>query len=479
MIPISSIVVKDRQRTDLALDETFIASVAKRLIHPIVLRREDDTTVLVAGGKRLAALEKSGLTDLVENIHFRYMDDLSPTEAQVVELEENVKRSDLSWRDKTSAIGKIHNIYVSQDPTWSIRKTAAELNLSYKTLTTQLVVFKNLASPLLREAQNFDQAYSILENAAARAAANIVNEIGSAGSAIFGTGNTNENPLAGNLAPNSSTIVPTRSDVDIQPDSSSVDGSSDLAITIIANLPALPAKPKEEGPILVADFTEWIKTYTGPKFTLIHCDFPFGIGVFDGTGMKPVSTGEEYDDDSGSDIFFTLLESLLINLDRIASYSSHLMLWFSMNHYERLRQRLLDANLFVLNHPFVWHKTDNTGMVPGRGNHPRRIYETAMLASRGQRPLIKKTGNAYGAPTAANSIHPSQKPEPVLHHFFSMLVDDTTDVFDPTAGSGTSLRAAEFCGARSVLGLELNPRFAGAANTATLVARNLRERAKL
>jgi hypothetical protein len=235
-------------------------------------------------------------------------------------------------------------------------------------------------------------------------------------------------------------------------------------------------------PIICADFLKWIQTYSGPKFTLIHCDFPFGIGVFQGTGMKPNAAGvgedNSYEDEPDSEVFWTLLDCLCDNIDKIASYSSHLMLWFSMNHYERTRLRLEQANFLVLNHPLVWHKTDNAGMVPGRGNHPRRTYETAFLASRGQRPLSKKLANAYGAPMTAGAIHPSQKSESMLRHFLSMLVDETTDVLDPTCGSGAALRAAEDLGARSILGLELSPTYAESALATTMTARNLRKVAR-
>jgi DNA modification methylase len=48
----------------------------------------------------------------------------------------------------------------------------------------------------------------------------------------------------------------------------------------------------------------------------------------------------------------------------------------------------------------------------------------------------------------------------MLEFFFRMLVDDGTRMLDPTAGSGSALRAAKKLGAKQVLGLEVNPEFA-------------------
>jgi hypothetical protein len=495
----TTILVRDRQRRQVSdLDANFVASVNKRLIHPIVVRRsfeyscethgcskagtdfclagefckevKTEKAVLVAGGQRLAALIQGGTTALVEGTHFRFMDDLSPVEAKQIELEENIKRQDLEWRDYVSAVAELNTLYKEQNPSWTVKRLASELNVHPTWLTDILTIYKNLDSTSLREASGIDHALRILQTLADRRAASIVSQIAQTGKQIF------QQPLVENSdVPtivcddnnNNNVIVYNNKESDKHSGNVGEDRKTE--------------PERQSPPILNLDFLSWAAQYSGPKFNLIHCDFPFGIGVFDGTGMKPNQLGAEaeYDDESDSDIFFKLLNGLVGNLDRLASYQSHLMIWFSMNHYEPLKETLKSAGLFVLNHPLIWHKTDDRGIVPGRGNHPRRVYETAMLASRGQRPLSKKFSNCYGAPTAEKPIHPSQKPEPVLRYFFAGLVDETTDVLDPTAGSGTALRAAEDCGARSVLGLELSPSFAEAANLLTLSARKLREATRL
>jgi DNA modification methylase len=143
-----------------------------------------------------------------------------------------------------------------------------------------------------------------------------------------------------------------------------------------------------------------------------------------------------------------------------------------MNYYERTRKKLESAGLMVQAHPLIWLKSDGKGIIPGRsGEYPRRVYETAFLCSRGNRPLGKQLENAYASPSESNPLQPTQKSESMLKHFLAMLIDGTTDVLDPTCGSGSALRAAEHLGARSILGLELNPEFAKAAATATAQAR--------
>lgn len=53
----------------------------------------------------------------------------------------------------------------------------------------------------------------------------------------------------------------------------------------------------------------------------------------------------------------------------------------------------------------------------------------------------------------------------MLTHFLRMVVDDTTRMLDPTAGSGNAVRIASELGAAYALGLELNPEFAEVARS--------------
>ena len=165
------------------------------------------------------------------------------------------------------------------------------------------------------------------------------------------------------------------------------------------------------------------------------------------------------------------------------SYSAHLVFWFNMNFYTETVVKLRKVGLNVHDHPLVWHKTGGPGglgVAPGTaGTHPRRTYDTALIASRGGRPLVRSMCNSYAAPTVGSKIHPSQKPEPMLRYFFQMFVDETTSMLDPTAGSAASLRAAEDLGARHVLGLELDPNYVASANTRTMQARVLRQAGSL
>jgi len=105
------------------------------------------------------------------------------------------------------------------------------------------------------------------------------------------------------------------------------------------------------------------------------------------------------------------------------------------------------------------------------------VVETCLYASREDRKIVRTVSGAYGSPTNKD-LHPSTKPEPMLRHFFQMFVDENTSLLDPTAGSGSALRAAESLGAKRMLGLEVDQEYAKNANVAMRNFRNLRKVSK-
>jgi DNA modification methylase len=165
------------------------------------------------------------------------------------------------------------------------------------------------------------------------------------------------------------------------------------------------------------------------------------------------------------DKYWNLLDCFCTHIDNFLTKNAHVMFWFAMSqegYYERTKQEL--SRVLTVNPlPLIWMKSDNVGVAPDPRRGPRQIYEAAFLAWRGDRPIVKVKANAYSAPSD-KSIHPSAKPEPVLKHFFEMLVDGSTKLLDPTCGGGSSLRAAEFWNAEYVWGMDIDPEHVKNAN---------------
>lgn len=475
-LPLTDIIVdRDaRQRRDLFnKDGSFIdndgllASVtAHGVISPILI---DKNFKLIFGERRFTASALVGHPD----IPARFVEDLTASEYEQLELIENLCRSELEWRDEVRAIAKLHAINVSDAKafgrTWGIDATASQIGRSYSICQRVLRVASDFESPKIAGATSMQQAFNTLSRFDERVEADALSSIVDATSNLF----DNPNAMVGAVVDgeNSPGISGggALNGVGQGIGTPDTEGHS----TGVLASPPIPADPIQH-----TSFIQWLADYTGPTFNMLHCDFPYGVNVFGGawSGRNTWSTYDDKPDD-----YLTLIRALCSNLDKVLAPSSHLMFWTSQN--VRIQAATIEmfrelAPAIIFNEfPLVWHKTDNVGIVPDPSREARRVVETCLYASREDRKIVRTISNAYGSPTNKD-LHPSTKPEPMLRHFMQMFVDGNTTLLDPTCGSGSALRAAESLGARRVLGLEVSEEYAKSANTAMRNFRNLRKVSK-
>ena len=429
-IELTKIIIRrdERQRRNLALDDQGMErSIAKHgVLEPVIITRDG---VLVAGERRLEFSRKLGL----EDIPFRYLDQLNDHELRIIELEENIKRRQLDWQDIVKSVRDIHDLYCQMDSSWTQAKTEAQICLNQGMISRYIKLAENMHLEGVRQAGSINEADNFLSRRTAR-------EQGAAMIELL-----SPSPMARGVAalfePNEFT--------------------SPSGVTTIYNKETtLPIAPPFDGEsILNVSFGDWWPRYAGPKFNLIHCDFPYGGEEFAGPQMSKTAFQDGRLYDSSPTTFDELLTQLCEALPHIMSVSGHLMFWYRAQTWELSKLIVLFnkmcPSLDFHPMPLVWLKSDNSGVASDPRRGPRHIYEVCLLASRGGHQIVRVKADAYGAPTDRR-IHPSCKPEPVLRHFMEMLVDDSTLMLDPTCGSGSALRAAESLGAKHVLGLEID-----------------------
>ena len=393
-----------RQRRKLDNIEELAASLREiGLIHPPVLTREN---VLVAGERRVTAARSLGWT----SIPVQFTDELDELTLHLIELEENVKRSDLTWQEQTMAIEEFHTLKRKRDPEWNITKTAENLGVSISSVSKHIAVAKELSKPEIKEAPKFSTALGMVTRAAERKQRAATKDL----------------------------------------------DASIAAAVLPAGAPAPAPEPERPITLHVADFNKWADSYTGHPFNFLHCDFPYGINADKHNQGSAAGFGGYADSE---DVYFALLSTLQRNMDRLVDPSAHMMFWFSMTFYRETIDVLEASGWKVLRTPLIWHRSDNKGILPDPQRGPRQVYETALLCSRGDRKIVRPVSNLCPASTT-KEFHMSEKPAVMLEHFFRMLVDESTQMLDPTAGSGMSLKVAEKLGVARAVGLELNPEFA-------------------
>lgn len=424
-IPISSIVVfPNRQRKELGDITGLAASIrANGLIQPIVVTiLPDGNYKLQAGERRLRAHQNLTLT----HIEARLLDDLSPAQQELIELEENVRRKELTWPELVRATERFVELGKAENKT--AKEISADLQLPESTISKMCTTAKALEEmPRLATAASWSSAYTAYSTEKSKQMDNLVEDI------------------LGDVA--AAPVV-------------------DFEETPAAPAPVIPLSspavrealgvPEPSRYAQLQSFLEWAPEYTGRRFNLVHCDFPYGLAM-DTSNLQGSSTRWELENGRYADspeLFEQLLRTFIKHRDKFIAESAHVIFWTAHKNYSWAERMFSAAGFNVCEVPLIWHKSDGAGIAPDVTRQPRRTYEIALFASRGDRKIAKVKAASFSSPTT-KVHHLSEKPLAVVTHFLEMLCDAHTELLDPTCGSGTALEAALRLGARRVVGLDV------------------------
>jgi ParB family chromosome partitioning protein len=445
-----------RQRKVLQGIEELASSIDRiGQLQAIIL---DEDNNLLAGRRRLEAVRLLGHKTILAR-RFRDLD--LPTQ-KLVELDENLRRVGLSWQETAIAVFQLHQLQCSMSPTWDQACTADYIGYSEQYVSQSIPVGRallqgdaklaacgglNSAADLLRRRRSLD-----LDEAMAQT----LKEDGS-------LGDPEDDLFPSPLGEPSSDVGSARPLPEGEerpftiPRSSATGGAVDSSPRV--------ATPSSQFNIVAGDFVSLVKQGAFKKrYNLIHCDFPYGIN-FDKSDQGGSSSEDAAYKDS-PELFWDLTHEFLAHQDDFIAPSAHMIFWFSMNYYKGIKDALESDGWFVVPTPLIWHKSDGAGIASDYRRRPKHIYETALFCSRGDRPILTMKNDHFSYPLARKTEnHPSAKPQEMLEYFLSMVVTEHTDLLDPTCGSGTSIRAAAALGAKSALGIELNPFIASSSQT--------------
>lgn len=442
------IVPEDRQRANAKADAQLMNSIERHgLLNPIIVHANK---VLVAGERRLDAFRQLSHP----RIPVRVFENLPPTARFEAELQENLARKQLTWQEEVSAIGKYHDMRTAAYPGWTKMGTAEALGLSNTHIGRIIAVYSEREDETVYACPTLQGAFNLISARADRAKI-----------AAHSRGLISLETLPVHLSPTASKEERTAALLQNMKTGNLVAETVDDIDKSLKNIhegqvakAALEAERRREivSDIIVnADFLDWAETYEGPKFDVLHVDFPYGKGY---SGARTRRTGKThiapiYADDP--DIYFGLVEGLLVLQDRLAFQAAHCICWFDMVYYQWTVDRFTEAGWNLIQpYPFVWSK-GYQGIAADTARRPRHVYETALMFSRGDRKIVKLDKDTVDCPID-EKLHLNQKPVAMLKHLLGMFVDEHTAVLDPTCGSGSALAAAKQLKANRVLGIELD-----------------------
>jgi len=409
-ILISSIRVDARMRKDLG-DINDLAESLKthNLMHPVVVLEEAEGYRLIAGERRLTAAKRAGWTEVPATV-FRDLNDL---QVKSMELEENIKRENLSIAEQARGVKELEELKqaLHGKPKPGVNKGERGYTSGFGRADTAKLLKRSVGAVTqdiqIAEALEFFPDLETLNNKS-----QILREYKRRKEAIVLTA------LAKMDAESS--------------------GTSDL-----------------DSSFLNVDCLEWMKAQPPGMCDLVIADPPWGIGIEDSyRSHEGGRQGKHYDD--AEEKAKELMLKMVPLLYRVLRDDRHMYFFFGIQHYQWVMELLLSSGFNVDPVPLVWNKTHFTR--PPSGNRWPGQWEAIFFCRKGDRKLeLKSGGNVIDCPIVLPSerIHISEKPTALYHPMIHASTVENELIFDPCAGSGSVYLAASQCKRRSI-GLELD-----------------------
>jgi len=428
----SNIEIKPRQRkilTPVQVEE-MAASIEKfGLFAPPVMvpGSEEGKFLLVAGFTRLQGMMYLRWPE----IPYTLLDETDDITLKEIELEENIRRTDLEWWEKAEAIADIHELKCARDPKWSMRATADLTGEALGTISQSVQLGKEIKlNPDMKK----------------------------------------EDTLRGALQK-----------LDVK--KKLIEKKKDIERRAKGLTPSLRAE------IILGDANELIKLEKDESYDAVVTNLPFGIDLEFKGGLKPYEDDEQLIIDTVQNVIkesFRVLKDdswfvAWFDIRKITYSNAQLNLYKKLAGLQRMKDFkkmffdsmglafwLEEAGFsYVTLVPPLWVKPNKTqGMI----GDPRKgmivAAEAMVFASKGGAFLMKQGRNnvfIYDSLVGAERDYSMQMPSDLCTEVVSMVSLSGGRILDPFAGSGSIglgalNRECEF------RGYELNPEAASIGN---------------
>lgn len=400
VLPAASILIpSDRQRK--GYDQKHINALTDSireggLIHSLHIT---DSLDLISGGCRREAV-------LGLNAPYRYGDSeipaghvpclirsgLSEVQITLLELDENLRRKNLTPAEEAAAVAKLHRLKEQENPgNWTKGETAAAVTAIRQDTATSQEVADSLLIDQYRDDPDIQKATSRAE--AVKAAKKKM---------------------------------------------------ADLFGSALSNLTVL----KSEDYILhEGNCLEIMQALTPSSFAGIVTDPPYGV---DADSFGEQSFGHNYTDDEAN--AFEIAEAILGQGFNLCKEDAHLYMFCDIRYWLELADICRASGWRPYATPIIWHKP-NAGHAPQVGYFTRR-YEAILFAQKGSRRLSQSSSDVWTFNAVQDKVHAAQKPVEVIHHALKLSFFPGETILDPCAGRGTIFEAAKLAGLRAT-GIEV------------------------
>jgi ParB family transcriptional regulator, chromosome partitioning protein len=405
---ISLIQVKDRVRHDLGdIDELCNSIKEVGLIQPIVITRDN---LLVAGERRLRALQRLSIKELIHAKQYIYNDETDEVRLKAIECEENLRRKNFTWQEEILAkkrllelMQSIHGVarpgYPSRSDSLGITSPGFGINK-----LASLLGESNAQTSKDIDLANLIEAVPELAKADTKEAARR--------QAILGTA---------------------------------------VAVALAQGAAKSAASPQplnaKRWTLWEGDFVNNVNNIDSETVDLILVDPPYGEGTQGMAANSKTLLAGGFQDERGA--FELLVTPMLEHSYRVLRADRFACFFFGFTFYTSLVEKARLAGFEVDVTPLVWVK--NTVINTSPYTRYGRSYEPILLCRKGQPKLMRPSQsdviqiqNVITRSTNETKFYHAQKPVALIEKLILDLSPpgpDTT-VVDFCAGSGTTGIAA-------------------------------------
>lgn len=384
------------------------------LLHAPILRETAEGFVLVAGERRLRALETiwllgdgaryNGHLYAPNEVPYTNLGELTALEAEEAELDENLKRRDLTWQEKSEALSRLHNLRkaqaISAGESHTIGDTLAEIETTdYAQDRQAILLADHLDNPLVANAPTAKEAFKALKREEDR---------------------RKNNELAETVGRNFNSSVHT---------------------------------------LYHGDCLEYLRTVPDNSYDVILTDPPYGMGAdqFGDGGGKLVNSVHGYVDNE--DNWLLLMEAFAPQAYRVTKAEAHCYVFCDLDRFHTLKFMMEAAGWDVFRTPLIVYKL-GSGRVPRPEHGPRRQWEMCLYAIKGNKQVTGIYSDVIPCRLEENIGHGANKPVELYIDLLRRSVRPGDTVLDAFAGTGTIFPAAHACKVYAT-GVELSSEYYG------------------
>lgn len=394
-------VAEDRQRRLFdagLLADTADSIINKGLFHAIVLR--DDAQTLVAGERRLRIVKDMGYLGLplrydgevLPEFHIPYvcLGDLDELEAEEAELDENIRRVDLSWQERAAVTARLMDIRKRMSvrdgsPAPTTATIASEVRGSaegvhHEDTRREIILSRHLHDPEVKAAKTVNDAWKVVKRKEEK------------------------------------------------------QRNADLARSVGATFTAKQHRAVCDNSLV------WMLDQSAEQFDVILTDPPYGMGADEFGDSGGLAAGEHfYKDDYKT--WANLLSVFCPESFRLAKAQAHAYVFCDIDRFHELRSLMTTAGWNCFRTPLIWFKPQ-ASRAPWPDKGPQRKYECILYAEKGGKTCLKLRGDVLEFDSDKNLGHPAQKPVALFTELLSRSVRAGDAVLDPFMGTGALFPAA-------------------------------------